>query len=77
MLIAYARQGARMSVHVKARSRAVRRDLYAWSEAQAEPLRCRRFAKLDLEHVVDEIDDVGSGLRPWTRSHFSPPTARP
>src|SRR5690606_41365101 len=52
-----------MAVRVKARSSALyEQDLYAWSEAQAELLRRRRFAELDLEHVIQEIEDVGGSL---------------
>jgi hypothetical protein len=52
-----------MAVRVKARSSELyEEDLYAWSEAQAELLRRRRFAELDLEHVVEETLDVGGSL---------------
>ena len=30
-----------------------------WSEEQARLLRARRFSELDLEHLADEIEDVG------------------
>ena len=52
-----------MAVQVKARSSELyEQDLYAWSEVQADLLRRRRFAELDLEHVVEEIEDVGGSL---------------
>ena len=62
-----------MAVRAKARSSALyEEDLYAWSEAQAGLLRRRRFAELDLEHVAEEIEDVGGSLyhevRPRIRS---------
>jgi hypothetical protein len=61
-----------MAVRVKARSSALyEEDLYAWSEAQAELLRRRRFSELDLEHVVAETLDVGGSLYREVRS---PPT---
>ena len=42
-----------MAVQVTARSSELyEQDLYAWSEVQADRLRRRRFAELDLEHVV-------------------------
>jgi Domain of unknown function DUF29 len=60
-----------MAVRVKARSIALyEEDLYAWSEAQAELLRRRRFAELDLEHVVEEIEDVGGSLYREVRSRI-------
>ena len=34
-------------------------DFYAWSQAQAEVLRRRRFDRLDLENVIEEIDSLG------------------
>jgi hypothetical protein len=30
-----------------------------WSQEQARLLRARRFSELDLEHLADEIEDVG------------------
>jgi hypothetical protein len=58
-----------MAVQVKARSNDLyERDLHAWSEVQADLLRCRRFAELDLEHVVEEIEDVGGSLYRECRS---------
>jgi Domain of unknown function DUF29 len=52
-----------MAVQVKARSSELyEQDLYAWSEAQADLLRRRRCSELDLEHVVEEIEDVGGSL---------------
>jgi hypothetical protein len=52
-----------MAVQAKERSSELyERDLYAWSEVQSDLLRRRRFAELDLEHVVEEIEDVGGSL---------------
>ncbi len=34
-------------------------DVILWSQEQARALRERDFAKLDLEHLADEIEDVG------------------
>jgi hypothetical protein len=48
-------------------------DLYAWSEAQAELLRRRRFAELDLEHVVEETLDVGGSLYREVRQRIRAP----
>lgn len=35
------------------------RDLVAWSIEQARLLRAGLFDQLDIEHIVDEIEDVG------------------
>jgi hypothetical protein len=34
-------------------------DVILWSQEQARLLRAGRFAELDLEHLADEIEDVG------------------
>jgi len=38
------------------------RDIYAWSKAQTDLLRARRFNEVDLEHLIEEIEDVGASL---------------
>src|ERR1700722_14285095 len=35
------------------------KDVILWSEKQARLLRAGRFAELDIEHLADEIEDVG------------------
>jgi hypothetical protein len=35
------------------------KDVILWSEQQARLLRTGRFAELDIEHLADEIEDVG------------------
>lgn len=35
------------------------RDIVAWAKEQAQLLRARRFELLDLEHIAEEIEDVG------------------
>ena len=35
------------------------RDLYTWSVQQAAALRSGRFAAVDVEHVAEEIEDLG------------------
>jgi hypothetical protein len=37
-------------------------DIYAWSKAQADLLRARRFDEIDLEHLIEEIEEVGGSL---------------
>ncbi len=34
-------------------------DFYAWTKRQAELLRERRFADLDLENLIEEVESVG------------------
>ena len=45
-------------------------DFYAWSKAQAELLRAGRFADLDLEHLIEEVDDLGESLKRSVRSRI-------
>jgi hypothetical protein len=45
-------------------------DLYAWSMAQVDLLRARRFAELDLEHLIEEIEDVGGALKRSVRNRI-------
>ena len=35
------------------------KDVLLWSQEQARLLRARRFDELDIEHLADEIEDVG------------------
>lgn len=35
------------------------RDFYAWTLGQSEALRTRRVSELDLEHLAEEIEDLG------------------
>ncbi len=36
-----------------------KQDIVAWAQEQAQLIRAGRFDLLDLEHIADEIDDVG------------------
>jgi hypothetical protein len=45
-------------------------DLYAWSQAQADLLRAGRFAELDLEHLIEEVEDVGGALQRSVRNRI-------
>jgi hypothetical protein len=38
-------------------------DLYAWTRAQAELLRARRFDEIDADHLAEEIEAVGASDR--------------
>jgi hypothetical protein len=35
------------------------KDIVAWANEQAQLLRARRFDLLDIEHIAEEIEDVG------------------
>ena len=35
------------------------KDVLLWSQEQARLLRAGRFDELDIEHLADEIEDVG------------------
>jgi len=35
------------------------RDLYTWSLEQAQLLRERKFDQIDLDHIIEEIEDMG------------------
>lgn len=60
-----------MATQVKARTRELyEQDLYAWSKTQADLLRARRFAELDLDHLIEEIEDVGGALRRSERNRI-------
>ena len=34
-------------------------DFYVWTQHQAELLRARRFEDLDLEHLIEEVEELG------------------
>jgi hypothetical protein len=38
-------------------------DFYSWTQAQAEALRAKDWAALDVEHLAEEIADVGNSVR--------------
>jgi hypothetical protein len=60
-----------MATQVKARTRELYgQDLYAWSKTQADLLRAGHFAELDLEHLIEEIEDVGGALRRSARNRI-------
>jgi hypothetical protein len=45
-------------------------DFYAWTKAQAGLLRAGRYADLDLEHLIEEVDDLGESLKRSVRSRI-------
>jgi hypothetical protein len=38
-------------------------DFYAWTQQQAQALRAKDWAALDLEHLAEEVEDVGNSVR--------------
>ena len=45
-------------------------DLYAWAQEQAALLRTGKLHELDLEHLIEEIEDVGHSQRDAIASHL-------
>ena len=43
-------------------------DVYVWSRRQADLLRARRCDELDLEHLIEETDDLGGAAKKSVRS---------
>jgi hypothetical protein len=60
-----------MATRVKPKpSQACHEDFYAWSKEQADLLRSGRFAELDLEHLLEEVDDLGGALKRSARGRI-------
>ena len=38
-------------------------DFYAWTQAQAQALQAKDWPALDIEHLAEEIADLGSNQR--------------
>jgi hypothetical protein len=45
-------------------------DFYAWTQAQAALLRAHQWDALDVEHLAEEIDDLGKSQRHAVTSHL-------
>ena len=45
-------------------------DFYAWTQAQVDALRAKDWAAVDLEHVIEEIADLGNEQRHAVESHL-------
>ena len=43
-------------------------DFYAWAREQATLLRAGRYDELDLEHLTEEVEDLGGSLYRSVRS---------
>jgi hypothetical protein len=60
-----------MATRIKPTSKSLyEQDFYAWSKAQADLLRAGRFTDLDLEHLIEEVDDLGESLKRSVRSRL-------
>ncbi len=49
--------------HPRSGSSLYERDFVAWLQAQATVIRERRWADVDVEHLLEEIEDLGSSQR--------------
>jgi hypothetical protein len=45
-------------------------DFYRWTQAQAEAVRGKLWAALDLEHLAEEIEDLGKSDRRALENHL-------
>jgi hypothetical protein len=71
MLLDRCRQEGSMATRVKpAPSELYDQDFYAWSKVQADLLRARRYSELDLDHLIEEVDDLGDALKRSVRSRM-------
>ena len=41
-------------------------DFYAWALHNAQLLRERRFSELDVEHLIEELEDMGNNKQELT-----------
>ena len=46
------------------------RDFYAWTQQQVVLLRAGRLKDVDLEHLIEEIEDLGGEQKRAVRSHL-------
>jgi hypothetical protein len=60
-----------MATRIKPKSEPLyEQDFYAWSKAQADLLRAGRYADLDLEHLIEEVDDLADALKRSVRNRI-------
>jgi hypothetical protein len=45
-------------------------DFYAWTQQQAQLLRARRWADLDLDNLIDEVESVGGSEKREIRNRL-------
>lgn len=46
------------------------KDVVAWAEQQKEYLKSGQYEKLDIEHLLEDLDDVGNSNRNALESYF-------
>ena len=46
------------------------RDYYAWTQQQAGLLKAGRLADVDLQHLIEEVEDMGGEQKRAVRSHL-------
>ena len=46
-------------------------DVVVWAQEQARMLRARQFSLLDIEHIAEEIEDVGKSEKRELRNRMS------
>ena len=46
-------------------------DFFAWTKEQADLLRAGEFARLDIENVAEELEDMGRSIRRELRNRLS------
>ena len=46
-------------------------DFHQWSQTQAEVLRKKEFAKLDIENLIEELQDLGMSEESKLESHLN------
>jgi Domain of unknown function DUF29 len=60
-----------MATRVRSRSPTLyEQDFYAWASEQATLLRAGRYDELDLEHLTEEVEDLGGSLYRSVRSRI-------
>lgn len=45
-------------------------DFYAWTQQQAAALRAKDWAAVDIEHLAEEVDDLGRSIRKGLESQL-------
>jgi hypothetical protein len=63
--------GVGMATRIKpAAAQLYEQDFYAWAKTQADLLRAGRYVDLDLEHLIEEVDDLRESLKRSVRSRI-------
>ena len=58
-----------MATRLKSRARDLYdEDFYVWAGSQAQLLREGRYDELDMEHLIEEVEDLGGALKRSVRS---------